>query len=148
MRVRSILALGALGAALAGCGADERLTAPEGAALAVSSTRTVWVDAVTYFTSPNSGSQSGGYAKGWATPVAGGTGYQMGDVEADGTDGQDFVEQTGYTGQLDAFKYNSQCTHKWIGGAKTVLSTASTIYLANYPTVTAFRLELTCPGNA
>ena len=145
MRIRSLLALGALGAALAGCADGGRLTAPEDAQHAATFNRTVFVDAYTVFTSPNSGSLSGGYVKGWATPVAGGSGYLMGDVEANGNDGQDFVENTGYTGQLDAFKYNSQCTYRWYAGA-TYVSSASTIYLANYPNATSFTLRLTCPG--
>lgn len=144
MRKFTALLLAAL--PLAACAGDqEGITASGGPLKSPTATRVVFVDATTRFVGAHSGSLSGGYVKGWATPVGGGSGYLMGDVEADGNSGANFTENTGYTGQLDAFKYNSQCTYKWLSGA-TQISTASTIYLADYPNATSITLSLTCPG--
>ena len=143
MRIRAFLFATVFGTALAAC-TDAGLVEPSGSpALDVNSTREIWVNAVTYrggFYSSN----SGGYAKGWATPVGGGTGYQMGDVEADGNDAQYMTENTGYTGRLDAFKYDSGCTYKWLNGPYTI-STSSTIYLSDYTLRDDFTLRIICP---
>ena len=138
MRIRAVLIAGIV-SALAACGDSTPVEPAVGPALGVSSTRTVWVDAVTN----GLGGNSGGYAKGWATPVGSGTGYLMGDVEANGNDGQYMTENTGYTGQLDAFRYSSNCTFRWLNGPKQI-STAATIYLANFPNVSTFTLEINC----
>lgn len=145
MRIRAFLFAAAFGTALTAC-ADAGPVEPSGKpALGVNSTREIYVDAVTYRGGVYS-SSSGGYAKGWATPVSSGTGYQMGDVEADGNDGQYMTENTGYTGQLDAFKYDSGCTFQWLRGPHTVISTAATIYLSDFPTVDYFTLKISCPS--
>jgi hypothetical protein len=144
MRIRSLFLLAAAGATLAGCADTSPVSprTPEKRAGA-SAQRTVWVDAETVW-GPSGGSGSGGYVKGWATPVGSGTGYEMGDVEANGSDAAYFVEDAGYTGQLDAFRYSGYCTFKWYAGAQQV-STAGTIYLSNYPSATSFKLRITCP---
>jgi hypothetical protein len=139
MRIRAVLIAGMV-SALAACGDATPVEPAAAPALGVNSARTVWVDAVTYGYAYGS---SAGYAKGWATPVGGGTGYQMGDVEANGNDGQYMTENTGYTGQLDAFRYDSSCTFRWLNGPKQI-STAATIYLANFPNVSNFTLEINC----
>jgi|GEM_PF-3484216 len=145
MRISRLVLFASSCAVLAGCSGDDPVSSRiPGQRFAVNSTRTVWVDAETYWTGFGLG--SGGYVKGLATPVSSGTSYVMGDVEADGSSGAEFVEQTGYTGQLDAFKYDSSCTFKWYAGVHQV-STAGTIYLANYPTATSFTLQITCPSN-
>lgn len=140
MKFRAILAAGFFGAALAAC-ADAAPLEPSGSpALGVSAQRTVYVDATTSSSLPG----SGGYVKGWATSVNGGPGYEMGDVEANGTDGQYMLEDIGYTGQLDAFVYDTACTFKWYNGPKAI-STAGTIYLSSFPNVSQFTLHITCP---
>jgi hypothetical protein len=143
MRIRSLFLLAAAGATLAGC-ADANPVSPRTPEkrAGVSAQRTVWVDAEMVWSS--SGSGSAGYVKGLATPVGSGTAYEMGDVEANGSDGAYFVEDAGYTGQLDAFRYFGNCTFKWYAGIHLV-STAGTIYLADYPSATFFTLKITCP---
>jgi hypothetical protein len=144
MKTRSLLLLAATTAALAGC-ADANPVSPRkpGQRFDVSSERTVFVNATTVWTNPG-GSGSGGYVKGLATPVGSGTQYEMGDVEANGNDADYFVEQAGYTGQLDAFRYNGNCTFKWYI-ASHVVSTAGTIYLSSYPNASSILLQITCP---
>lgn len=145
MRIRSVFLLAAAGATLAAC-ADANPVSPRTPEKRadVYAQRTVWVDAETVWGLSGGGSGSGGYVKGWATPVGSGTGYQMGDVEADSNHGAYFVEDAGYTGQLDAFQYFGNCTFKWYAGTHLV-STAGTIYLASYPSATFFTLRITCP---
>ncbi len=144
MKTRFLLLMTAATAALAGC-ADANPVSPRAPAKRgdVYAERTVFVNATTVWTNPG-GSGSGGYVKGLATPVGSGTPYEMGDVEADGNDAAYFVEDAGYTGQLDAFRYNGSCTFKWYI-ASHVVSTAGTIYLSSYPNATSILLQITCP---
>jgi hypothetical protein len=140
MQIRAVLIAAVVGTALAACGDATPVEPAAAPALGVNSTRTGWVNAVTYGYSLGN---SAGYAKGWATPVGNGTGYEMGDVEANGNDGKYMTENIGYTGQLDAFRYDSGCTIRWLSGARQI-STAATIYLANYPNASNFTLEINC----
>ncbi|HEU4556552.1 MAG TPA: hypothetical protein VFS20_01840 [Longimicrobium sp.] len=142
MRISPLFLLAAGSLALAACADTNPVSSRTPAQrFAVSADREVYVDAETFWMS--SGSGSAGYAKGLATPVGGGTSYVMGDVEANGMDGAYFLEQAGYTGKLDAFRYYSGCTIKWYADFRAV-STASTIYLANYPNAEYFLLRITC----
>ena len=143
MRIRSLFLLTTLGAALAGCGDGNPVQprTPGAPKLSATATRTIRVTARTvWITSDPFPPSSGGYAKGWATPISSGTGYEMGDVEADGSSA-DFVEQIGYNGQLDAFSYY-RCTYRWSIGGSSV--STSTVYLVNYPNATSATLTLTC----
>lgn len=113
MRIGTLVLFGALSAALAGCADTGAVTAPEAGARDVTPGRSVYVDAGTYALSGGRYFQSftsGGHVRGWATPVLGGTGYDMGDVEADWNSGVYFFEQWGYRGQLDAFPYSPDCS--------------------------------------
>ncbi len=142
MRIKALLFTCVCAAALAACSDAGVLEPAAGPALGVTTQRTVYVNAVTNWSS-GGGVGSGGYVKGWATSVNGGPGYEMGDVEANDNDAQYMLEDIGYTGQLDAFSYSSGCTYQWLVGPK-VVSTAGTIYLSSYPTASNFTLRINC----
>jgi hypothetical protein len=143
MRIYS-LALVALGCAVMSACADRNPVEARNPEKRLSATaqRTVRVKALTNWVYGTT-TMSGGYLAGQALPVSSGSPYVMGYVEADGSLGN-FVEQAGYNGQLDAFSYfGAACTYTWYAGLYAV-STAGTIYLADYPSTSTFILVLTC----
>jgi hypothetical protein len=141
MRISSILYVAASCLALTGCADQNPVQAriPE-KRLSATAQRRVRVTAQTNWLYGST--MSGGYLAGQAIPVGSGSSYVMGYVEADGSSAY-FTESAGYLGQLDAFSYFQGCTYAWYAGL-TLVSTAGTIYLANYPSASTFRLVLTC----